>query len=224
MLQVEALHKSYGNHVILEDITFTLEKGDIVGLVGENGAGKSTLLHILATLQKPSKGKLTLNGMTYHWKSLSHIRRQIGFVPQEIAIWDHLTVEENMVFFEKLSWKNKSKEELQNLCLDMKLNRWKEPVHTLSGGMKRKLNLAISLIHEPKLLLLDEPTVGIDLKSKQEIASYLKDLATKRGVAMIYISHDMNEIMNLCDQVFCIGDDSFYDRLLTQAGQEVIRL
>ena len=224
MLQVEALHKSYGKRSILENITFTLKKGDIVGLVGENGAGKSTLLHVLATLQKPTKGKIILNGMTYHWKSFSQIRKHIGFVPQEVAIWEHLTVEENMLFFEKLSWKNKSKEELQNLCLDMKLNRWKEPVHTLSGGMKRKLNLAISLIHEPELLLLDEPTVGIDLKSKQEIAFYLKDLAAKKGMSIIYISHDMDEIMNLCDRVFCIGDDLFYYDLLSQAGQEVIRL
>src|SRR5699024_9782805 len=94
--------------------------------------------------------------------------------PQEIAVWEQFTVEENMIFFEKLSWKNKSRRELRRLCEEMKLDRWEDQVNTLSGGMKRKLNLAISLIHDPKVLLLDEPTVGIDLKSRKEIGSYLR--------------------------------------------------
>src|SRR5699024_2108092 len=145
----------------------------IIGLVGENGAGKSTLLNILATLQRPSKGSITLNERTYQ-KHTKEIRKQIGFVPQDIAVWEEISVEENMNFVEKLAWQEKSKEQIRRLCVDMKLEKWKGPVKTLSGGMKRKLNLAISLIHDPQILLLDEPTVGIDLKSRKEIGTYLQ--------------------------------------------------
>src|SRR5699024_8509311 len=159
-----------------------------------------------------------LKDLAYN-KNIKQIRKQIGFVPQEIAIWDEFTVEENMVFFEKLSWKNKSRQELKQLCENMKLDRWTERVTTLSGGMKRKLKLAISLIHDHSLLLLDEPTVGIDLKSKIEIATYLKNLAKYEGKTIIYISHDMDEIVNLCDRIFCLGHDPFYEQYLTKKNE-----
>ncbi|UJL45019.1 ABC transporter ATP-binding protein [Virgibacillus sp. NKC19-16] len=221
MLNVNVLSKMYGKKSILKDISFSAKEGEVIGLVGENGAGKSTLLQIIATLQKPTKGTLSLLDMPYH-KHKKDIRKQIGFVPQDIAIWDEFTVEENMVFFEKLSWKKKSKDELNQICLDMKLDKWKEPVKTLSGGMKRKLNLAISLIHNPSLLLLDEPTVGIDLKSRKEIGTYLKKLAIKKETLIVYTTHDMDEIISLCDRVICIGDDPFYEEILINAGKEVI--
>ncbi|WP_368654061.1 ABC transporter ATP-binding protein [Ornithinibacillus sp. 4-3] len=224
MLKIQSLSKAYSKKSILKNVSFQIQQGEIIGLVGENGAGKSTLLHILATILKPSSGTITFNEQVYSRKSLGKFRKQIGFVPQEVAIWDQFTVEENMLFFEKLSWKKKSKEQLRQLCLDVKLDKWKESVHTLSGGMKRKLNLAISLIHEPSLLLLDEPTVGIDLKSKQEIASYLKKLAKEKGLTIVYISHDMDEIINLCDRIFSLGEDPFYYEFLTKLDKEVIPL
>lgn len=152
------------------------------------------------------------------------MRKQIGFVPQDIAIWDEFTVEENMVFFEKLSWKKKSNAQLKQLCQEVNLEKWKEPVKTLSGGMKRKLNIAISLIHDPQLLLLDEPTVGIDLKSRKEIGAYLKDQAVKNEKIIVYTSHDMDEIINLCDRVFCIGEDPFYKTILKNSGKEVFSM
>ena len=129
-----------------------------------------------------------------------------------------------MMFFEKLSWKRRSKSECQQLCLDMQLTHWKEPVQSLSGGMKRKLNMAISLLHNPSLLLLDEPTVGIDLKSKTEIGTYLHTLAKKEGKMIIYTSHDMDEITNICDRVYSIGKDPFYLNLLRQNGINVEQL
>src|SRR5690625_1769126 len=221
MLEVNALSKKYGKKTILEAIDFHVEKGEIIGLVGENGAGKSTLLNILATLQQPTNGTLTLKAFDYH-KHYKSLRKQIGYVPQDIAIWEEFTVEENMLFFEKLSWRRKTNQELRQLCIDMELDKWKEPVKTLSGGMKRKLNLAISLIHDPELLLLDEPTVGIDLKSRKEIGSYLKDQANHQEKAIIYTSHDMDEIISLCDRVICIGEDSFYEEILQGSGKEII--
>lgn len=223
MLNIENLSKTYGKKTILDSISFTAKPGEIIGLVGENGAGKSTVLHILATLSQPTYGSVSINNQWYH-KEKKQIRKQIGFVAQDIAIWDEFTVRENMVFFEKLSWKNKNKEELRQLCRDMKLEKWDEPVKTLSGGMKRKLNLAISLIHDPKLLLLDEPTVGIDLKSRKEIGSYLYELSRNENKIIIYTSHDMDEINSLCDRIFCIGEDPFYYNVLQENGKEPILL
>jgi len=223
MLKIQSLAKSYGTKEVFTNINCHVKHGEIIGLVGENGAGKSTLLHIIATLQKQSAGKLFLNDYDYK-RQMKQVRQQIGFVPQEVSLWEHLTVKENMEFFEKLSWKRKTSEDLRQLCLEMELEQWKEQVSTLSGGTKRKLNLAVSLIHDPQLLLLDEPTVGIDLKSKQEIAHYLKMLAHERQVAIIYISHDMDEIINLCDYTYCLGEDSFYETFLQQHGQKVIKL
>jgi len=221
MLNVESIIKSFGEKAVLNGVSFTAEKGEIIGLVGENGAGKSTLLHILATLQKPSEGNIMLDGQSYQHE-IKAIRKKIGFVPQDIAIWEEFTVAENMKFFEKLSWKEKSVTQLKQLCLDMKLDKWKEPVHILSGGMKRKLNLAISLIHDPEVLFLDEPTVGIDLKSRSEIGVYLQNIAETKDTLIIYTSHDMDEITTLCDRVLCLGEDPFYHDLLSKSGKEMI--
>ncbi|WP_340001846.1 ABC transporter ATP-binding protein [Oceanobacillus sp. FSL K6-0127] len=221
MLEVQSITKSYGKKLILNQISFSVQPGEIIGLVGENGAGKSTLLNILATLASPTNGNIVLYEKSYREKR-KEVRKQIGYVPQDIAIWEEFSVEENMVFFEKLSWKRRSKQELQQLCLDMELDKWKEPVKTLSGGMKRKLNMAISLIHDPDLLLLDEPTVGIDLKSRKEIGNHLKNLAIKENKMIMYTSHDMDEISTLCDSIICIGEDAFYKNLLKEANKQIV--
>lgn len=220
MLEITSLSKSYRKKVILEDISITIHPGEIIGLVGENGAGKSTFLSILATLMKPTSGAISLNGIDYN-NNIKKIRKCIGYVPQDIAIWEDFTVEENMKFFENISWVTKNNNELQELCSKMNLNKWKEPVRTLSGGMKRKLNLAISMIHEPELLLLDEPTVGIDLKSKKEIGLFLKELVRTKKRMIIYTSHDMDEIKTLCDRIICIGNDPFYANLLEDTNKEM---
>lgn len=216
MLKVDGLNKTYKKKTVLHDLSFEMQPGEIVGLVGENGAGKSTLLKILATALPATAGRVTLAGVPYH--NGKSVRPKIGYVPQEIAIWEEYTVEQNMRFFEKLSWKRRSPEECRQLCLDMQLTHWKEPVSSLSGGMKRKLNMAISLLHDPVLLLLDEPTVGIDLKSKTEIGTYLHELAKREGKMIMYTSHDMDEIGNLCDRVYSIGNDPFYTDLLRKRG------
>lgn len=223
MLEVEKVSKVYKQHEVLQQVSFQLHAGKIIGLVGENGAGKSTLLEILATVQQPTSGSIRLNEYDYK-NQMKELRRTIGFVPQELSLWEQFSVEENMRFFNQLSWKKKTMEECRELCEQMQLTKWKETVHTLSGGMKRKLNLAISLLHDPLLLLLDEPTVGIDLKSKKEIGNYLLKLAKDDGKMILYTSHDMDEIRTLCDQVFVIGNDPFYEKYLTAEGVDVIRL
>lgn len=223
MLHVEGLKKAYGRRPVLDNVHFQVAPGQIVGLVGENGAGKSTLLEILATLAKPDAGTLTYGDLQYG-KDEKNLRKQIGFVPQDIALWEDFSVKENMRFFEKLSWVDKSEPELRALLEEMNLARWTENVTQLSGGMRRKLNLAISLIHDPSLILLDEPTTGIDLKSRKEIGSYLQKLAKQADKTVLYTSHDMNEITEICDHVFFIGEDPFYADVLEEAGQEVVRL
>lgn len=215
MLKVTGLQKKYKGKSVLENISFQMKPGEIVGLVGENGAGKSTLLQLLATVIQPTQGVIQLDNLSYSG-NIKEIRRIIGYVPQEIAIWEEFTVEENMLFFEKLSWKKRTVEECRQLCLDMQLTYWNEEVQSLSGGNKRKLNLALSLLHDPVLLLLDEPTVGIDLKSKMEIGTYLRKLAKNDGKMIMYTSHDMDEIITVCDRVYAIGKDPFYIDLLTK--------
>lgn len=215
MLEVSDLYKSYGKHRVLEALSFTAQRGEIIGLVGENGAGKSTLLKILATLSKADQGNILLDDKAYRKYFKSH-RKIIGYVPQDIAVWDDLTVLENMKFFEKLSTVRKSTDELISLLDNIRLERHHSKVSSLSGGMKRKLNLAISLIHNPELLLLDEPTAGIDLKSRIEIGEFLKELAKKNNMLIIYTSHDMNEIKEVCDRVLVIGQDSFYRDILKE--------
>lgn len=223
MLQVNSLQKSYHKQKILNNVNLIVKPGEVVGLVGENGAGKSTLLEILATVQPQSDGSIILEDKSYS-KEIKNIRKLIGYVPQEISLWEEFTVAENFLFFEKLSWKRRSLEECKQLCLDMQLNKWDEPVESLSGGMKRKLNLAISLIHDPILILLDEPTVGIDMKSKEEIGNYLVNLAKNEGKMIIYTSHDMSEITSFCDRIYCLGKDPFYTDLLKSRGIAVEEL
>ncbi|WP_144513864.1 ABC transporter ATP-binding protein [Bacillus sp. FJAT-22090] len=223
MLQVHSLEKRYHKHKILEDVNLQVSPGEVVGLVGENGAGKSTLLEILATVQSQSGGNIFLEERSYA-TDIKNIRKLIGYVPQEISLWEEFTVAENFLFFEKLSWKRRSLEACKQLCLDMQLDKWDEPVESLSGGMKRKLNLAISLIHDPILILLDEPTVGIDMKSKEEIGNYLVSLAKNQGKMIIYTSHDMTEITSCCDRIYCLGKDPFYSDLLKAKGVTVEKL
>ncbi len=213
LLKVDALYKSYGKEPVLEDFNMQADRGEIIGLVGENGAGKSTLLRIIATLNRPTDGEVYIDEQSYG-KNYKKLRRKIGYVPQEIELWEELSVIENMRFFEKLSHENRSVPELKNLLSELHLEKYDTKVSRLSGGMKRKLNLAISLIHEPKLLLLDEPTSGIDLKSRIEIGKFLKGLAGK-GALIIYTSHDMTEIRELCDRTIFIGKDPFYKNILT---------
>src|SRR5699024_8215748 len=136
MLELKEVAKSYGKNEVLHSINFKVERGKIIGLVGEDGAGKSTLLNIIATLNKLMRGTVNYSDIRYH-ENLRRVRKRIGYVPQDIAVGDHLTVRENMSFFEQLSWKRQAEDELRKLCTEMNLTKWTEKVSTLSGGMKR---------------------------------------------------------------------------------------
>jgi len=219
MLYVHQVGKSYGKRKVLKDVSFTVKEGHWVGIVGANGAGKSTLLKILATVEEKDHGIIRYKDYTYD-ENIAALRQLIGYVPQELALWENLTVKENMLFFAKLAPTQLAEEELRTICETLSLDRWEEKVYRLSGGMKRKLNIALTLIHHPKFLLLDEPTVGIDLRSKREIGAFLKTLQ-KRGMTILHISHDLDELVELTDEIFLLGDDDYYQQLLEDEGKKV---
>ena len=168
-------------------------------------------------------GTLTWDGRCYEQEAKT-IRQQIGYVPQQLAIWEDFSVAQNMRFFEQLSPIRRSDEQLRAILKSVALEEWDRKAKHLSGGMKRKLNIALSLIHQPALLLLDEPTVGIDLRSKIEIQQALLTLRDQFGMTMLYISHDMEEVTALADTIFNVGDDLFYTQLLQTKGIDTISL
>jgi ABC-2 type transport system ATP-binding protein len=200
MIRMINIQKNYGKKKLLDSISLDIQQGEIFGLLGSNGAGKSTLISILATVLKPNGGTIMINGMDLP-RQTKQIRQQIGYVPQDIALWEEFTVKENLLFWSKFVKGKVSEERLKELCDAVHLKeKWNEKVSSLSGGMKRKLNIAVALIHDPSILLMDEPTVGIDLESKLEINQYVKGLA-EQGKTIVYITHDMSEIVNLCDRI-----------------------
>lgn len=200
MINIENVHRRYGKKSILQGISLQISSGEIFGLLGANGAGKSTLLAILSTTMKPSHGRVRIKDFDI-CKEIKQIRRIIGYVPQDIALWEELTVKENLRLWSKFLKEKVSAERLVKACEDVRLtDRWNEKVTNLSGGMKRKLNIAVALLHDPEVLIMDEPTVGIDLESKLEINEYMK-LLVKQGKTIVYTTHDINEIKSLCSRI-----------------------
>ncbi|KAB7708238.1 ATP-binding cassette domain-containing protein [Bacillus aerolatus] len=218
MINISRLEKFYRKKKRLGPVNLHVDKGEIFGLLGPNGAGKSTLLSILATVSSPSAGKVIMKGKDITEETKA-VRPLIGYVPQDIALWEEMTVKENMLFWGKMVKRKKSEEQLENLCQAVQLHgKWDEKVSRLSGGMKRKLNLAVSLIHDPEILLLDEPTVGIDLQSKFEINELIQKLA-RDGKTIIYITHDINEITQLCTRIGVLKNGIFlFTGTLAEAG------
>lgn len=205
MIELEKLTKITGKKKRLNEVTLTIHKGELFGLLGANGAGKSTLLSILSLIHKPSSGVVKINGMDIS-SNAKEVRKMIGYVPQDLALWEDLSVGENMRFWSNFIKKPINQEVLMELCEAVQLrDKWDEQVANLSGGMKRKLNIAVALIHNPDILLMDEPTVGIDLQSKLEINQYVKKLAAA-GKTIVYITHDLSEILSLCDRIGVLND------------------
>ncbi|MEE4240726.1 MAG: ABC transporter ATP-binding protein [Desulfopila sp.] len=189
----------------IEQISLSLTEGTLYGLIGPNGAGKTTLISLLTTLLRPDQGTLTVCGEN----ALSHftsIRQVLGAVPQELAIYERLTGRENLLYFGRLYGlhdelvKEKSRYYLDMFGLADKADC---RVSTYSGGMKRRINLIIGLLHDPKILFLDEPTAGVDAQSRHLIIEKLRMLNTN-GMTMVYASHYLEEIEQLCTSVVLI--------------------
>ena len=193
----------------IKSITLDIFKDEIFGLLGPNGAGKTTTISILCGLFPPTEGTVTINGLDIK-TDLQGIKRIIGVVPQEVALYPTLTAIENLTFFGNMySLHGKVlREKIMDRLVVFGLERFaKKKVDTFSGGMKRRLNLIAGLLHEPKVLFLDEPTVGIDVQSRIVILDYLKAL-NQQGTTIIYTSHYMEEAENLCSRVAIIDRGS----------------
>lgn len=203
LLQVSGLGMAYGKRSILQEISFSLKKGEILGVAGENGAGKSTLLSALAGIQKPKKGVVLFNGMDI-FKEKRRYRMQLGYVPQEIALFEELTGKDNLQFFGKACHVPASElpERIREVCQatdfpETELNR---PVLQYSGGMKRKINIAAALLHHPKLLLLDEPVANLDWAAEEQVLTALKKLAAQ-GTAIVYVGHQLEKMEQFCNHI-----------------------
>lgn len=202
MLQLDHLTQRYGSLTALNDVSLTIARGEFFGLLGPNGAGKSTLMSLVAGLREPVAGSLHLDGVALADRS-DEVVRAIGFVPQSVALYEDLTAEENLGVFGRLYGLSGRKLAARIYeCLDVVqlVDRRRHAVKTYSGGMQRRLNLATSLLHEPKLLLCDEPTVGVDPQSRNAIFDLLEQL-NRGGLTVIYSTHYMEEATRLCSRI-----------------------
>lgn len=198
------LTKTFKDKKAVDGIDLYLYEGESVGLLGPNGAGKSTTISMISSLLQPTSGDIRLDGVSTI-KDPSNIRKVLGVVPQEIALYEELSAYENLKFFgevyqvEKRVLEKRIQEVLEMIGLK---ERQKELVKTFSGGMKRRVNIAVALLHQPKILILDEPTVGIDPQSRNHILNTVKMLNEELGTTVLYTSHYMEEVEQLCNRVY----------------------
>jgi ABC-2 type transport system ATP-binding protein len=205
MLQVESLKKSYGSLVAVNGVSLHAGAGEIVGLLGPNGAGKTTTVSMIAGLVRPDSGSVRIEGRQLTGDSDPN-KRRIGLVPQDLALFDELTALANLQLFAALyDLDGAPARRAIGEALDLVglADRSQERVKNYSGGMKRRLNLAAALLHDPRILLLDEPTVGVDPQSRNAIFDNLEVLK-QRGKTLVYTTHYMEEAERLCDRVIII--------------------
>ena len=207
IIEIQSLSKSFKEGFVpaLNEVNLTVSKNEVYGLLGPNGAGKTTLISIVCGVLKPTSGKVFLDGHDV-FENSREISQLIGVVPQDIALYPSLTARENLSFYGAMYGLKGSEKH-------KKINDWLEKlglveaadrkVSTFSGGMKRRVNLVASVLHQPKILFLDEPTVGVDVQSRNVIIDHLKSL-NNDGMTIIYTSHHMEEAENFCSQIAII--------------------
>ncbi|WP_347051559.1 ABC transporter ATP-binding protein [Flavobacterium olei] len=208
----------------LNNVSLQINEGQIFGLLGPNGAGKTTLISMLCGLVKPTSGSFTIDGLSYANHSRK-IKKIIGVVPQEYALYPTLTARENLQYFGSMNGlkgadlKDKVIEALDLLGL---LKFADKPVSTFSGGMKRRVNLIAGILHKPKVLFLDEPTVGVDVHSKTAIIDYLKAL-NQSGTTIIYTSHHLAEAEDFCTDIAILDQGQIYAQATPSALIESVK-
>ena len=203
ILEAENLVKKYGENVAVKGISFTMQEGEVFGLLGPNGAGKSTTISMLTCLFPPTEGSIRIYGHDIT-KEANQVKRLIGIVPQDLALYPTLSARDNLTFYGQMyglggaDLKQRVETVLQYVSMT---DRAKDPVKTYSGGMKRRINLAVGLIHSPRILFLDEPTVGVDPQSRNHIFESVERLNHEQGMSILYTSHYMEEVERLCHRV-----------------------
>jgi ABC-2 type transport system ATP-binding protein len=209
VIQATGLRKRFGEIEALRGISFSVSPGEIYGLLGPNGAGKSTTISILCGLVPPDGGEARLNGVDVALRPLE-ARRSLGVVPQEVALYTELSATDNLSFFGRLyglrggDLRRRVEQALARVNL---ADRAREPVERYSGGMLRRLNIAIGVLHSPKVVLLDEPTVGLDPQTRLNILELVRTIA-KDGAAVLYTTHYLDEAERLCDRIAIIDHGS----------------
>jgi ABC-2 type transport system ATP-binding protein len=202
ILEVQNLVKNYGDFQAVKGVSFHIQEGEIFSLLGPNGAGKTTTISMLSTLYEPTSGDATVAGHSVK-KNPMGVRNAIGVVPQDLALYEDLSAKENLIFWGQMynlsgkSLASRVDEVLEQIGLTDKA---KNKVKTFSGGMKRRVNIGVGLLHKPQLLFMDEPTVGIDPQSRRAILDTVKDL-NKQGMTVLYTTHYMEEAEELSDRV-----------------------
>ena len=202
VLECRDLRKSFGDNAAVKGVGFEIAEGETYGLLGPNGAGKTTTISMVTGLLERDAGEVFIDGEPLTTRSVA-VKRGIGLVPQDLAIYPDLTARENLIFFGKLydmagnDLKNRAAEVLEVIGLT---DRADDRTDEYSGGMKRRLNIGIGLLHKPRLLLLDEPTVGVDPQSRNAILESVEHLS-EEGMAVLYTTHYMEEAERLCDRV-----------------------
>jgi ABC-2 type transport system ATP-binding protein len=223
MLHVENVTKRYGALTALDGVSLRIERGEFFGLLGPNGAGKSTMMSLIAGLRAPEHGVISLDGRKLTGAD-AHARLVLGLVPQHIALYPKLSAEQNLRIFGELyglrgaTLRERIAEGLEAMQL---AERRRDLVHTFSGGMQRRLNIIASLLHRPKLLLCDEPTVGVDPQSRNAIFEFLERMNREAGLTVIYSTHYMEEATRLCSRIGIIDHGRIHalgtlDELLLQ--------
>jgi ABC-2 type transport system ATP-binding protein len=199
MLTINHVKKSYKRRLVLDDLNFQIQAGEIYGLLGPNGAGKTTTINLICNLLKPSSGEISFN-----YLPISQVTKElIGVAPQENLLYKSLTCEENLNFFAQIygldrqQRRHRIKTSLSAVNL---LDRAHSPVETLSGGMQRRMNIAVAIVHQPKLLILDEPTTGLDIESRYEVWDLIGQLR-QQGMTILLTTHLLDEAQRLCQRI-----------------------
>jgi len=199
MLKIENLSKSYGKRQVLQDLNLQINPGEIYGLLGPNGAGKTTTINIICNLLKADRGAIAINNQPVSEATKSII----GVAPQENILYQTLSCAENLNFFAQIyGLGRKVRQEKVRQCLEYVnlIDRANSPVETLSGGMKRRLNIAVALVHQPKLLILDEPTTGLDIEARYEIWELIRNLKNQ-GITVLLTTHLLDEAERICQRI-----------------------
>jgi ABC-2 type transport system ATP-binding protein len=202
-IEVENLTKRFGDFVAVDGLSFSVEHGEVFGLLGPNGAGKSTLIRMLTTLVPPSSGSARVNGFDIV-RDPNGVRQSIGVIPQAMTSDLDLSAEENMSIFAKLYGipREKRRRTIKQLLVEVDLEKWADkPVKMFSGGMRRRLEIARGLVHEPKIFFLDEPTTGLDPVSRVAVWDMLARLKRERDLTILVTTHYMDEADKLCDRI-----------------------
>ena len=213
-IEIKNLNKQYNNILVVKNISFKINKGSIVGLLGPNGCGKTTTIGMMLGLIKPTSGTVFINDQNIeNENNRTKILEKVNFISPYVELPKKLTVEENLIVYGKLYGVNNLKEKILDLMNDLDLNDFKKrKTGELSSGQKNRVSLAKALINEPEILLLDEPTASLDPDVGDYIRSYIENFASKKGTTILLASHNMNEVERLCSEVMMMKKGKIIDK------------